>query len=72
MTAHKIRSEGWYVQQGFRPVRRYKVTCICGEHLTDWNRNLAYDLYAIHAESPGFDDVFPGFADVESPFGSAP
>ena len=69
---HEIRGEGQWHQPGFRVVRKYRIRCTCGEAVIDWNRDLAHSLYEIHVESPGFDDVFPGLADVESPFGSAP
>lgn len=72
MTAHEVRSHGWYVQTGFTPTRRYKVTCTCGEHCTGWGRTEAFEQHALHVESPDFDAVFPGLADAESPWGDAP
>ena len=72
MTAHEIRSEGVWHQPGFTVVRKYRIRCTCGEAVIDRNPRLAHALYEIHVESPGFDDVFPGLADVESPFGERP
>ena len=65
---HEIRSEGVWHQPGFRVVRKWRIRCTCGENVIDWNYDLAHVQYAIHAESPGFDDVFPGLAGAEPPW----